>query len=45
MLDVRKLSYGTYRIKVHAIAPDSPDDEDIIGGIVISNAGVYIKLE
>jgi len=45
MLDVRKLSYGTYRIKVHVIAPDSPDDEDIIGGIVISNAGVYIKLE
>ena len=40
MLDVRKLSYGTYRIKVHAIAPDSPDDEDIIGAIVISNAGV-----
>ena len=44
-LDVRKLPDGYYRIKVHAIAPDSVDDEAITNPIKVGGDGTFIKLE
>jgi hypothetical protein len=44
-LDVRKLPPGGYRIKIHAVAPDAVDDEEISYAIMVGSKGVYIKLE
>lgn len=44
-LDVKKFPPGGYRIKVHAFAPDAPDDEDITAAVTIGSTGVFIKLE
>ena len=44
-LDVRKLPPGGYRIKIHAVAPDSIDDEEITAPITVDSKGVFIKLE
>jgi len=44
-LDVRKLPPGGYRIKVHVIAPDSIDDEEISAPIAVGSKGIFIKLE
>jgi hypothetical protein len=44
-LDVRKLPPGGYKIKVHAFAPDSVDDEEISAPITVGSKGVFIKLE
>jgi hypothetical protein len=44
-LDVRKLPPGGYRIKIHAVAPDAVDDEEISSAITVGSKGVYIKLE
>jgi len=43
-LDVKKLTPGNYWIKVHAVAPDAPDDEEILGPIKVGYTGVFIKL-
>jgi hypothetical protein len=44
-LDVRKLPPGGYRIKIHAVAPDAVDDEEISSAITVGSKGVFIKLE
>jgi len=44
-LEVKKLPPGSYRIKVHATAPDSPDDEDTTIAVNVGSTGVFIKLE
>jgi hypothetical protein len=44
-LDVRKLPPGGYKIKVHAFAPDSIDDEEITEPITVGSKGVFIKLQ
>jgi hypothetical protein len=43
-LDVKKLTPGSYWIKVHAVAPDAIDDEEILGPIKVGYSGVFIKL-
>jgi hypothetical protein len=43
LLDVRNLAMGNYWIKVHAVAPDAIDDEEIIP-IMVGYTGVFIKL-
>jgi hypothetical protein len=44
-LDVRKLPPGGYRIKIHAVGPDAPDDEEISSVCTVGGNRVYIKLE
>jgi len=44
VMDVKKFPSGSYWVKVHAFAPDAPDDDKITGPIMIGNFGVYIKL-
>ncbi len=45
-LDVRKLPPGGYKIKVYAMASDSPDDEIKTDAVTVGGAGkTYIKLE
>jgi len=44
LLDVRNLPMGNYWIKVHAVAPDAMDDEEILGPIEVGYTGVFIKL-
>jgi hypothetical protein len=44
-LDVRKFPPGGYRIKVHAVAPDAVDDEEITDPVTVGSAGIYIKLQ
>ena len=45
LLDVRKLPPGGYRIKIHAVAPDAIDDEEISSVTAVWSNRVYIKLE
>ncbi len=44
-LDVRKLPPGGYRIKIHAVAPDAIDDEEITETITVGSAGIFIRLQ
>jgi len=44
LLDVRKLPQGSYRIKVHGFAPDTLDDEEIVGPVMVGYSGSYIRL-
>jgi len=44
-LDVRKLPPGGYRIKIHAVAPDAVDDEEISSAITVGSKGIFIKLQ
>jgi len=44
-LDVRNLPPGGYRIKIHAVAPDAYDDEEISSIITVGSKRTYIKLE
>jgi hypothetical protein len=44
-LDVKKSPPGGYRIKIHAVAPDAIDDEEITDLISVGSDGVFIKLE
>jgi hypothetical protein len=44
-LDVNKLPPGGYRIKIHAVAPDAIDDEEISSIITVGGKKVFIKLE
>ncbi len=44
-LDVKKSPPGGYRIKVHVVAPDAPDDEEITATVTVGSTGIFIKLE
>jgi len=44
-LDVRNLPPGGYRLKVHVVAPDSVDDEEITETITVGSKGIFIRLE
>ena len=43
-LDVKKLPPGNYWIRVHGVAPDALDDEEITGPFTVGYDGVFIKL-
>jgi len=43
-LDVRNLPMGSYWVRVHAFAPDAPDDEETFGPVMVGYAGIFIKL-
>jgi hypothetical protein len=43
-LDVKKLPPGSYWIRVHAVAPDALDDEEITGPFQVGPEGFFIKL-
>jgi hypothetical protein len=44
-LDVKKFPQGSYQIRVQAVAPDSPDAEDITALFNIGGRTISIKLE
>ena len=43
-LDVRNLPMDSYWVRVHAFAPDAPDDEETFGPVMVGYTGVFIKL-